>query len=222
MRPKPFPRRTSWRARLPHPGLALRRHPHLWWLLVATAALSAGALVSSAVATAQRTQRSWGSTRSVLVVERDLPAGHELQPGDISPRRWPQALVPADALETISESATLRVDVGRGEVLVARRVAPDGLRGVAATLGAGTRAVAIPVDPGTTPPLEVGDRVDVMVALAAGDAGRTPPGFVVAAAARVVAVDRDVAVTVAVDRDVAPRVAVALGLGSVTLALVGA
>jgi hypothetical protein len=81
--------------------------------------------------------------------------------------------------------------------------------------------VAVPVEPGLAPPLLVGDRVDVMVALAPELAGDGPPGFVVAADALVVAVD-DAAVTIAVRASAAPRIGVALGQGAVTLALLGA
>jgi hypothetical protein len=82
----------------------------------------------------------------------------------------------------------------------------------------GTRGIAIPVEPGTAPPLSPGDRVDVRVARSAEVAGDGPPGFTLATAAPVVDVG-DAAVTVAVRADDAPRVAVALGAGAVTLAL---
>jgi hypothetical protein len=74
------------------------------------------------------------------------------------------------------------------------------------------------VEPGTTPPLAVGDRVDVLVALPAEAADGGPPGF--ALATDVVVVDvTEAAVTVAVPRAAAPRLAVAFGQGAVTLAL---
>jgi hypothetical protein len=69
--------------------------------------------------------------------------------------------------------------------------------------------------------LAVGDRVDVVVALAPEAAGGGPPGFALASDVLVVEVT-EVAATVAVPRDVAPRLAVAFGQGAVTLALVGA
>jgi hypothetical protein len=80
--------------------------------------------------------------------------------------------------------------------------------------------VAIPSDPSTTPPLVVGDLVEVLVALPPDAAGRGAPGFALATGVPVVDVS-DTAVTVAVDRDVAPRLAVAFGQGAVTVAVVG-
>jgi Flp pilus assembly protein CpaB len=205
----------------PRLGLLLRRRPQLWWLLVISVALMAGWLAANVVARAERTRAGWGATQAVVVVDRARRAGEALRPGDVAVVERPRAVVPADALGALPPDAVLRADVVAGEVLVARRLAPSGLSGVAAMLPPGTRAVAIPTEAGLVPPLAPGDRVDVLVALPAEAAGGGPPGFAVATAALVVAVD-DAGVTVAVPRDVAPRVAVALGQGAVTLALVGA
>lgn len=214
------PRRRRSHARL-RPGLRLRRDPRLWWAAVLTVALTGGWLVSSVVAGAERAQGEWGSRARVLVVTRYLEAGDTLQPRDVRMVAWPAALVPAGALRDVPDEAVLRSAVFEGEVLVAGRIAPDGLVGVAAKLPGGTRGIAIPVEPGTAPPLTVGDHVDVLVALPPDAAGDGPPGFTVAADVVVVAVD-EASVTVAVSRAVAPRIAVALGAGAVTLALVGA
>jgi Flp pilus assembly protein CpaB len=107
-----------------------------------------------------------------------------------------------------------------GEVLRAERLAPAGLSAVAARLPRGTRAMAVPVEPGSVPDLVLGDRVDVLVALAPEASGGGPPGFALATDVLVVAVD-DAAVTIAVPADTAPRLAVAFGTGAVTLALTG-
>jgi Flp pilus assembly protein CpaB len=107
-----------------------------------------------------------------------------------------------------------------GEVVRRERLAPSGASALAARLPTGTRAVAIPVEPGTTPPVAVGDLVEVLVALAPEAAGTGAPGFALATGVPVVDVT-DAAVTIAVDRDVAPRLAVAFGQGAVTLAVVG-
>lgn len=222
MRSEPFPRRMplSWRAR-PRLGLLLRRRPQLWWLLVISIALTAGWLAAAVAAGAERTRAGWGATEAVVVVEHARQAGDELRPGDVTIAERPRAMVPSGALDALPSGAVLRADVVAGEVLVADRLAPAGLTGVAAMLPPGTRAVAIPAEAGLRPPLAPGDRVDVLVALPAEAAGEGPPGFAVATGALVVAVD-DAGATVAVPRDAAPRVAVALGQGAVTLALVGA
>lgn len=213
---EPISRHASLR-----PGLLLRRHPRVWWLVVLAAALAAGWLASSAVTSAEQARAAWGATRRVVVVERARDAGDELRPGDLAVDERPAAMVPASALETLPDRAVLRAAVVAGEVLVAERIAPAGLSDVAARLPTDHRAVAIPTEPGYVPPLAVGDRVDVLVALPSEAAGGGPPGFVLAARVLVVGID-EATVTVAVPRDAAPRVAVALGQGAVTLALVGA
>src|SRR3546814_13349083 len=86
----------------------------------------------------------------------------------------------------LPDGQVLRSAVYEGEVLVGERLAPVGVHGLAATLPTGTRAVAIPVEPGLAPPLQVGDVVDVLVALAPESAGSGPPGFVLAPSVLVV------------------------------------
>lgn len=213
MRPKPRRRRV-------HPVLALRRQPRLWWLLTVAVALAVGWVVSSIVAEAERARLAWGTTELVAVASRHLAAGTTIGGDDVELVERPRALVPTGALSDIPEGQVAVTAIEAGEVVVAARLAPMGLGVLAATLPEGTRAVAIPVEAGLAPPLLVGDRVDVMVALAPEAAGEEPPGFVVAADALVVAVD-EAAVTVAVSRAAAPRIGVALGQGAVTLALIG-
>ena len=151
---------------------------------------------------------------------RDLAAGERLDAGNTRHEDHPAPLVPGGALTALPDAGRVGEPVYEGEVLREERLAPAGRSEVAARLASGTRAVAIPVEPGTTPPLAVGDRVDVLVALPAEAADGGPPGF--ALATDVVVVDiTDAAVTVAVPRAVAPRLAVAFGQGAVTLALVG-
>lgn len=222
MRPTPPPaRRRARRRRRPHIGLILRRNPRVWWAAVLSVAVGLGGATASLVARAEEVRREWGVTAQVLVARHDLapgdPVGHE----DVSLVARPVALIPTSALRSLPRGAIARAAVPAGEVIVAERLAPTGLRGVAALLPAGTRAVAIPTEPGSAPPLSPGDRVEVLVALPPESAGSGPPGFALVPDALVVAVSEGT-VTVAVPRDSAPRLAVALGLGTVTLALIGA
>lgn len=202
------------------PGLALRRHPRLWWACVGLVAVTAGAVVASAAGSAEEARASWGATRRVVVLARDLPAGHRLAGSDVRLEERPVAVVPDGALTELPASGTLASLAVSGEVLVEDRLAPAGLSRLAASLPPGTRAVAVPVEPGLAPPLEVGDAVDLLVTVSSEVVGDGPPGFVLAHAAPVVAVD-EAAVTVAVPPNVAPKVAVALSTGAVTLALTG-
>jgi len=79
----------------------------------------------------------------------------------------------------------------------------------------------VPPGPAGTPPLAVGDRVDVVAVVAGGGGGGDPPALTLAERATVVAAGDD-AVTVAVPERAAPRVAWALTNGAVVLALAGA
>jgi Flp pilus assembly protein CpaB len=180
-----------------------------------------GWVVTRTVADADAASAAWTRGVPVVVAARDLEPGDALRADDVLLVERPRALVPTGALEQVPDGQVVRAAVFEGEVLVGARLAPAGSGALAASLPEGTRAVAIPVEPDTSPPLQPGDLVDILVALAEETAGSGPPGFVLARAVPVVDVG-DHAVTVAVDRDVAPRVAVALGHGAITLALVAA
>jgi len=221
MRPKPLPRRGLPRRRRLRPLLTLRRQPGLWWAVVLSLALAVGWIVAGAVARADAARLAWGDATRVVVASRDLAPGDEVGPGDVEVVERPTATVPDGALTAPPSGQAARAAVFEGEVLIADRLAPAGVRGVAARVPAGARAVAIPIEPGTAPPVRVGDLVDVLVALPVEASGGGPPGFAVATGALVVDVT-DAAVTIAVARDAAPRLAVALGQGAVTIALVGA
>lgn len=214
MRRKPVPRR-------PGLALALRRRPRWRAALVVGAGLLSGAGVTARVQHADHVRDEWGRRVPVVVAARDLVAGELLDPGNTRLERRPAALVPTGALSEVPVGDRLATPVLDGEVLREQRLAPTGLSEVAARLEDGSVAVAVPVELGTTPRLAVGDRVDVLVALAPEAVGGGPPGFVLATRAAVVDVT-DAAVTIAVPRDVAPRLAVAFSQGAVSLALVGA
>lgn len=204
--------------RPPGVALALRRHPR--WRPVAAVALGvvSGTVVLSSVQGAEDARAAWGRSVTVLVATRDLEAGDRLDQGSVRHEDHPAPLVPDGALTELPERARVATPVLAGEVVREERLAPAGASALSARLPPGTRAVAIPVDPGTTPALEAGDLVEVLVALPGEAAGGGPPGFALATDVPVVHVT-DAAVTIAVDRDTAPRVAVAFGQGAVTLAL---
>lgn len=208
------------RRRPPSPGLVLRRHPRVRQALIAVAALTVAGSVRSITEAADERRTAWGTATSVVVATADIPAGAVVDARSAEVVEWPQALVPPGAIDEVPSGERAATAIWAGELVDARRLAPGDLSAVAARLPQGTRAVAVPVEPGATPPLEVGDRVDVLVALPAEAAGGGPPGFALASAAPVVAVS-DASVVVALSPDLAPKVAVALGQSAVTLALVG-
>jgi Flp pilus assembly protein CpaB len=206
--------------RRPGVALALRRRPRLRAALTVAIALLCGVSVATTVERAEQARKAWGATRPVLVATEDLEAGERLGTGNTRVLQHPAALASPDALDAVPADGRVTAPVLAGEVVREERLAAVGASPVAARLPPGTRAMAIPVEPGTTPPLAVGDRVEVLVALPVEVAGAGPPGFALTSPVPVVEVS-DTAVTIAVERDVAPRLAVAFGQGAVTLALVG-
>lgn len=205
--------------RLPRPGLVLRRHPRAWWAVVACGALAAGVVAARYTAGVEAVRAGWGRTVPVVVATEPVPAGGLLA-GRTTVEQRPLASVPDEAVDHLPAEARAAHPLTRGQVLTHRSLAGGRLSAVAARLPSGSRAVAIPTEPGLTPPLSVGDRVDVLVTVAADLAGDGPPGFVLVPDAVVVDV-AEPAVTVAVPAADAPRLAVALGTGAVSLALTG-
>ena len=204
--------------------MRLRRSPFLFWLVAVALALVSGLTVTRLVGQAAARAARLGGLVEVPVTTRPVDAGEVLGSGDVTLRS-----LPADALPdgTPVESPAGRVVVVpllTGEVVVAAKVAPEGLRGVAALVPAGWRALAVPVEQGGLA-LRTGHVVDVLATFdvasdpaAPQQADAGPPTFPVATGAKVVDVGTD-SVTVAVIEEQAPRVAFALARGTVTLAL---
>lgn len=223
-----MPRRPTL---LPRPSLRrwvrrARRSPTAWWSAAAALALAASLRVGAIDDEAEARRAAWGESVTVVVAERDLAAGDVVTRGDVAFADWPRALVPAGALEELPIGRTAASPIVAGEAVVAARVAPEGLSEVAALVPPGWRAVAVPSASGgfgaDAPPLDVGDRVDVLATfdtldLDAGDSTTET----VAEGALVVDVG-DTSVTVAVPAADAERLAGAAARGTVTLALAGA
>jgi Flp pilus assembly protein CpaB len=133
----------------------------------------------------------------------------------------PAAITEADA--PIGRVVAAPVDAD--EVISRRRLAPDGLRGLAALVPEGSVAVAVARDE-NTPPLERGQRVEVLSAAGVDPVARPSangaPGAVeatrVATGALVIDVGDD-RVLLAIGREDAPGVAAAVLDGAVVLAL---
>ena len=198
----------------------IRRHRGLYWLVaIALAGVTANA-ITSALDRAQAARAGWGKTRSVLVTHHRLDVGDVVRNGDVTIASWPAALVPRGAVPDAGDAVgrTVVEVIEPGEALLAGRLAPDGLHGVAALVPTGWRALALPVGPAALP-LSVGDRVDLVAAVGGTDAAASQsPSFVLADDAVVVAVDEP-SVTVAVRAEDAPRVALGIVTGSVVPAL---
>lgn len=218
---------------------------------VALLAALVGLTVMSLVGSADAARQGWGETQRVAVATRDLAIGETIEPGVVELRELPVLATADAALGTVPHGSVVRQPVAAGEPLVAARLAPQGVTGVAALVPEGWRAVAVPVGPTGVPPLQVGDLVDVVVVLPIGadsladpvngggrdqdgDDSRDPeggdgrhdragsdPAFPLVEGALTVDVS-DQVTTVAVPAQDAPRVAFALTQGAVVLALAGA
>ncbi len=197
----------------------LRGRAGPYWVLSIGLALSTSVVVGRLSAEAIDARARWGESRPTLVARVNLPAGHRLTAGDTELVDWPVAVVPDGALAGGAEGRVLRGPVRRGEALVDARLDTGQGSATAALVPAGQRAVAVPQGP-ARPPLDVGDRVDLVASFELDQATTDSPTVTVARGAPVLAVD-DVAVTVAVPTDDVERVAYALTAGDVTLALAG-
>jgi Flp pilus assembly protein CpaB len=189
-------------------------------------AIATGLVVISLVSSAEAARQRWGRARPVAVATRDLAPGDVVDGSTVEVRRLPEAAVSPGALAEPPAGSVVRQPVVAGEALVAERLAPQGLTGVAALVPAGHRAVAVPIDPLAVPPLTVGDLVDVLavVPMAADDQpgqSAAGPSFPLVEAAVVVDVGEQ-SISVAVPEPDAPRVAWVLSNGSIVLALAGA
>ncbi|GAB3622945.1 hypothetical protein GCM10027418_10270 [Mariniluteicoccus endophyticus] len=164
--------------RLPRPSLLdtlarlLARHRR------ALAALAAGLAVASAVGVAAPAPPP---TRSVVVAARPVAAGSALTADDVRVARFPDGLVPADAVgdpaEVVGRPAVVALGTGT-PVTGAVVVSPSALR-------ARPGHALVPVrlaDPQMTSLVRVGDRVDVLAM-----SGEATPARIVARGARVAA-----------------------------------
>jgi Flp pilus assembly protein CpaB len=185
----------------------LRRSGLPYWAASLTLAGITGLLVTGLVDAAQAQAARFGQVRSVYVTTAPVDAGQVLADGDVERRSLPTALLPEAAVATDPVGRAALVPLLAGEVVVDERLAPTGLRGAAALVPAGARALAVPAGGA---PVGVGDRVDLIATFDTVD----DPSFTVAEGAIVVAVDADAeSVTVAVAADDAPRVAYVLAAG---------
>ncbi|HEX6238667.1 MAG TPA: SAF domain-containing protein [Acidimicrobiales bacterium] len=199
-------------------------------------AAATGLTVALLVGSVERARRQWGDTRPVAVARRDLHPGEVIDTATVELRHLPEVAVSSSALDHVPGGAIVRDPVTAGEPLVPARLAPMGLTGAAALVPDGHRAVAVPLGPTGAPPLQVGNRVDVLAVTgsdpgpgvgpvptgpAGPDAdGGTGPAFPVVEGARVIHVG-DEAVTIAVPTEDAPGVALAVTRALAVLALAG-
>lgn len=202
----------------------LTRSASVFWVSVAALASLTGLTAARLVGQAEAAASRYGTLRPVVVATRPVAMGTVLRPADVAVRDLPASFLPDRHVAAATEAVgrTVVVALFPGVPLVRDHLAPDGLRGVAALLPPGTRAVAVPGG-GASAPVRTGDVVDVLATFdpSAAAAPSAEPTFAVATAALVVDAGEDSA-TVAVGPEEAKRVAFAVVHGVVTLAVVPA
>jgi Flp pilus assembly protein CpaB len=196
----------------------VRHHPLVRAAVVLAVIGLAWSVVQRTAATALDARDQWGRSQTVVVARERIVIGDTIDGAAVATESWPAAMVPEGAVTQSPVGQTVIATIEPGEAVNGARLAPDGLRGVAALVPSGRRALAIPVGP-TVVDLSVGDQVDLIAGFdAASASGGRAPAFTVAERAVVVAVDER-RVTVAVDADDATRVAFAIVAGTVVPAL---
>jgi Flp pilus assembly protein CpaB len=208
---RPRRRRAPWRR------FTRRRSIH--WLLAGLLAVATAWAVGTTVAAAEADRRRWGEDRAVAVAAHPIAPGTVIGGGDVRMERGPAGVVPDGALDALPVGAVAVDPIVAGEAVVATRLAPDGLHGLAALLPPGWRAFAVPSGPGALR-VERGDLVDMLATLEPAAAGGTgdEPTVLVAESAEVLAVDEQ-SVTLAVPADATDDMAFALASATITLAL---
>jgi pilus assembly protein CpaB len=204
----------------------VRRSGLAWWAVAVVLAVVTGTVVRGSLDRSAAAAARFGHVVPVPVVADAVEVGDVVEAGDVRIERRPSAMVPVGELADLGSvggrGRVALVPLVPGEVLLASKLAADGLRGAAALLPDGMRALAVPGGPGGRPPLQIGDRVDVLATTTAAVEAVGVPTVVVAEAALVLAVDEaSDTVTIAVAVDDAPAVAYAVTAASVTLALTG-
>ena len=140
-------------------------------------ALASGGLAASLVRSRERAvERRVGPLVAVVVARRDLPAGHEVQPGDVANRRIPARYVPPGAAVNPEEVGGLRtaMTLPAGAYLTAAALGESGHEtGGGYRLRPGERAAQVEVSGGggSSQGVAPGTRVDVLVSSEGRDGG---------------------------------------------------
>lgn len=113
------------------------------------------------------------NTGPILVANADLPAGQRLETRHLVTQQWPAGTLPTGHLSKPDQALgrVLRGPLVKGEVILAAKLAPEGLAGgLSAVVPEGYRAMTVHVDEviGVGGFLQPGDRVDVLLTVNKG------------------------------------------------------
>ena len=143
-----------------------RLRQHRWRLLTAAVTLIVVGATLAAVRSAESARAAWTDQVLVTTTTRDLAPGEILSSDDLKEVSLPAAAVPSGASpRSVTElvGQLVRVPMVAGEVVVSARLGNEGLSPAAARLPPASRAVAIALGE-ARPPLQPGDRVDLVAA----------------------------------------------------------
>lgn len=194
---------TTWR---PSGLVRVARKPVLYWALAALLAAATALTVYRVVTGAEAARASYGDTVEVFVTAAGIEPFTPLDPL-VQRQAVPLALVPADAVYSLSPGAVAGRSVSPGAVLTLQDLATD------TSLAPTEAAVSVPIGQ-TTPLLSPGQAI-VVVINADPFAGLDSAQL----AARVYAVDPE-RLTIAVSRNDLAALSAALATGSITIAIV--
>lgn len=199
-----------------------RRRPWVFWAIATVGAVTTAAVAAGMVNEVERRMEAWGPSRVVAIARRPLEPGAVVGPSDIEGEARPAGALPDGAIDgtNVLEGRVVVDRILAGEPVVAERLAPNGVRGVAALVPPGSAAVLVPAS-ARPPRLAVGNRVELFGGLAPGSANGGAGADVVARDATVIEVSDDGSLLVAVPREQAAAAAAAILDGAVVVALIG-
>lgn len=184
--------------------MRLRRIPALYWILSAGLVACTGLTVLKLTGAARDAVAHWGELAESAVAVGPMVPGDVVQIEDVEFRSVPVALLPDSPLVHDPVGLVVVTPLVAGDIFVEARLGPTGITGPAALLASGERAVTLPRDAGT-PPVRVGDRVDLV---ATAPTGASPFGGTEVLASGALVIDEsEESVTVALPASRAPTVA---------------
>lgn len=184
--------------------MRLRRIPALYWILSVGLVACTGLTVLKLTGAAREAVNHWGELAQSAVAVGPMAPGEVVEERDVEFRSVPVALLPDSPLVHDPVGQVVVTPLVAGDIFVEARLGPTGITGPAALLGIGERAVTLPRDAGT-PPVRVGDRVDLV---ATAPAGAAPFGGTEVLASGALVIDEsEESVTVALAASRAPTVA---------------
>lgn len=193
-----------------------------WQLAAVAAVIVAAAATIHTLWQAEAARSAWTDTQLVVVAANDVEAGSTLNDADLRIAELPIAGIPKSAVEPPLPDLVGRVvtrPVFAGEVMVAGRLAPQGLSPTAQRIPSGYRAMTVPTTQ-TSPVVSTGDRIDLVSVPTAAPGSQHSPGTTIATGIEVLDVTA-AAITVAVPGTVVGALAAATVRGTVVPAVMG-